>query len=89
MVRTVGVLRTRVRQSHKARRSPERRLQLDSVKSESRVFVYQHVAMETLPGLVHTAHRTLGALVAWSSWLNREEGDYHGGVRDWDEFVTR
>ena len=51
----------------KADRSPDRSLQLDSVKSESLVIADQHVAVNTFPGLVHTARHTMGAGSARSS----------------------
>ena len=47
-------------QSRKAVRSPDRSLQLDSVKSESLVIANQNVAVNTFPGLVHTARHTMG-----------------------------
>ncbi len=52
--------------SQKTFRSPDRSLQLDSVKSESLVIANQHVAVNTFPGLVHTA-RHCGAFRAYSS----------------------
>ncbi len=36
-------------------------LQLDSMKSESLVIAYQHDAVNTFPGLVHTARQAMGA----------------------------
>ncbi len=36
-------------------------LQLDSMKSESLVIAYQHDAVNTFPGLVHTARHTTKA----------------------------
>ena len=42
------------------RRSPDWSLQLDSMKSESLVIADQHVAVNTFPGLVHTARHTMG-----------------------------
>ena len=45
-------------QSQKADRSPDRSLQLDCVKSESLVIADQHAAVNTFPGLVHTARHT-------------------------------
>ncbi len=48
------------RQSHKAVRSPDWSLQLDSMKSESLVIANQNVAVNTFPGLVHTARHTMG-----------------------------
>ena len=47
-------------QSFKAGRSPDWSLQLDSMKSESLVIANQHVAVNTFPGLVHTARHTMG-----------------------------
>ena len=42
-------------QSQKTGRSPDRSLQLDCVKSESLVIADQLAAVNTFPGLVHTA----------------------------------
>ena len=47
-------------ESFKAGRSPDRSLQLDCVKSESLVIANQNVAVNTFPGLVHTARHTTG-----------------------------
>ena len=47
-------------ESHKAGRSPDWSLQLDSMKSESLVIANQNVAVNTFPGLVHTARHTMG-----------------------------
>ncbi len=44
----------------KTHRSPDRSLQLDSVKSESLVIGNQNVTVNTFPGLVHTARHTMG-----------------------------
>ena len=49
-----------VRESHKTSRSPDWSLQLDSMKSESLVIANQNVAVNTFPGLVHTARHTMG-----------------------------
>ena len=50
----------RVRESLKIGPSSDRSLQLDSVKLESLVIVGQHTAVNTFPGLVHTARHTMG-----------------------------
>ena len=50
----------RVSESHKTARSPDWSLQLDSMKSESLVIANQNVAVNTFPGLVHTARHTMG-----------------------------
>ncbi len=55
MVGTEGRDPARVSQSQKTGRSPDRSLQLDCVKSESLVIANQNVAVNTFPGLVHTA----------------------------------
>jgi hypothetical protein len=57
---TEGSKTARWSKSQKAVRSPDRSLQLDSVKSESLVIANQHVAVNTFPGLVHTARHTMG-----------------------------
>ena len=44
----------------KANRSPDWSLQLDSMKSESLVIADQNAAVNTFPGLVHTARHTMG-----------------------------
>ncbi len=47
-------------ESQKTSRSPDWSLQLDSMKSESLVIANQHVAVNTFPGLVHTARHVMG-----------------------------
>ena len=76
-------------ESHKVRLSPDWSLQLDSMKSESLVIANQNVAVNTFPGLVHTARHTMGAGHARSRYLNRKEGDAEGRASDWSEVVTR
>ena len=57
---TEGSNAARWSKSQKTFRSPDRSLQLDSVKSESLVIANQHVAVNTFPGLVHTARHIMG-----------------------------
>ena len=57
---TKGRQPARGSQSHKTIRSPDRSLQLDYVKLESLVIADQNVAVNTFPGLVHTARHTMG-----------------------------
>ena len=45
----------------KRRPSSDRRLQLACVKPELLVIADQHAAVNTFPGLVHTARHTMGA----------------------------
>ncbi len=60
MAGTEGSEPARGGESHKTGRSPDRSLQLDCVKSESLVIANQNVAVNTFPGLVHTARHTMG-----------------------------
>ncbi len=60
MVGTEGSNPARVSKSQKADRSPDWSLQLDSMKSESLVNADQNAAVNTFPGLVHTARHTMG-----------------------------
>ena len=60
-------------QSHKYALSSDRRLQLASVKSESLVIADQHAAVNTFPGLVHTARHTTKVGSAQSRWGNLRE----------------
>ena len=67
MVGTKGCQLARVSQSRKADLSPDRSLQLDSVKSESLVIVDQNATVNAFPGLVHTARHTteVGGARSW------------------------
>ncbi len=64
MVGTKGSDTARWSQSHKADLSSDWSLQLDFMKLESLVIADQHAAVNTFPGLVHTARHTTG--VDWS-----------------------
>ena len=55
MAGTEGCDPVRVSESHKAGLSSDWSLQLDSMKLESLVIADQHAAVNTFPGLVHTA----------------------------------
>ena len=89
MVGTEGCQAARWSQSQKADRSPDRSLQLDSVKSESLVIADQNAAVNTFPGLVHTARHTTKAYCTLSRCVNRKETGAHGMIGDWGEVVTR
>jgi hypothetical protein len=60
MAGTEGCETAKLSKSQKAGRSPDWSLQLDSMKSESLVIANQNVAVNTFPGLVHTARHTMG-----------------------------
>ena len=59
MAYTEGGETARWSESQKVRLSPDWSLQLDSMKSESLVIADQHAAVNTFPGLVHTARQTM------------------------------
>ena len=58
MAGTMGCQPARVSESHKTGPSSDRRLQPACVKSELLVIADQHAAVNTFPGLVHTARHT-------------------------------
>jgi hypothetical protein len=60
MAGTEGSEPARGSQSQKAGLSSDRSLQLDSLKAESLVIADQQAAVNTFPGLVHTARHTMG-----------------------------
>ena len=60
MAGTKGCQPARGSESHKAGLSSDCRLQLACMKSESLVIADQHAAVNTFPGLVHTARHTMG-----------------------------
>lgn len=62
MVGTEGRQPVRGSKSQKTDRSPDCSLQLDCMKSESLVIADQHAAVNTFPGLVHTARQTMGVV---------------------------
>ena len=61
MVGTKGSQAARWSESPKADRSTDCRLQLAYMKSELLVTARQHSAVNTFPGLVHTARHVMGA----------------------------
>ena len=69
--------------------SSDCRLQLACMKLELLVIANQHVAVNTFPGLVHTARHTMGAGNTRSQWFNRKEDAAEGRIGDWGEVVTR
>ena len=73
----------------KSRLSSDCTLQLECMKVESLVIADQHAAVNTFPGLVHTARHTMGVGLTLSRCANRKDAAYHGRVSDWGEVVTR
>ena len=89
MVGTEGCQAARWSQSQKADRSPDCSLQLDCMKLESLVIADQHAAVNTFPGLVHTARHIMKAGCTRSRRANRKEAGAQGMTSDWGEVVTR
>ena len=75
MLRTKSSEPARNSKSHKPWLSSDRRLQLAYVKQESLVIAGQHTAVNTFPGLVHTARHTMEAGYTRSHYSNRLEED--------------
>ena len=61
MAETKGCEAVMLSQPQKSRLSSDCSLQLDYMKLESLVIANQNVAVNTFPGLVHTARHTMGA----------------------------
>ncbi len=70
MAGTEGCERASGSQPQKAGPSSDRSLQLDSVKAESLVIADQQAAVNTFPGLVHTARHTTKVSCTRSRWAN-------------------
>ena len=73
----------------KNRLSSDCTLQLECMKSESLVIADQHAAVNTFPGLVHTARHTMGIGFTRRLCANLLEAAGHGKISDWGEVVTR
>ena len=78
-----------VEQTPKSRPSSDRRLQPACVKLESLVIADQHAAVNTFPGLVHTARHTTRVVCTRSRWPNLLEGGAEGVESKGGEVVTR
>ena len=89
MAGTEGSEAARWSESQKTGRSPDCSLQLDCMKSESLVIADQRAAVNTFPGLVHTARHTMGVGFTLNWCANLREAANHGRVSDWGEVVTR
>jgi hypothetical protein len=70
MAGTKGRDPARGSQSQKSGLSSDWSLQPDSMKLESLVIADQHAAVNTFPGLVHTARHTMEAGCTRSRWAN-------------------
>ena len=89
MVVNRGKQSREVEQIPKSHLSSDCRLQLACMKLELLVIADQHAAVNTFPGLVHTARHTMRAGNTRSQYPNRKEGAAEGRIGDWGEVVTR
>ena len=64
-------------------------LQLECMKLESLVIAHQRGAVNTFPGLVHTARHTMEVGFTLRHGTNPREVRDHGMIGDWGEVVTR
>ena len=78
-----------VEQIPKSHPSSDCRLKLACMKSELLVIADQHAAVNTFPGLVHTARHTMRVGDTRSLLPNRKGGAVEGGFDNWGEVVTR
>ena len=59
------------------------------MKAESLVIADQHAAVNTFPGLVHTARHATKVCCTRKRWANRKGAAGYGMIDDWGEVVTR
>src|SRR5699024_2209818 len=86
---TTGSETARWSESHKPILSSDCRLQLAYMKQESLVIVDQSAAVNTFPGLVHTARHTTRVGNTRSRGANLLDAAGEGGTDDRGEGVTR
>ena len=89
MAGTKGSEPAKASESQKAGLSSDCGLQPAHMKSELLVIADQHAAVNTFPGLVHTARHTMGVASARSQYPNLRGGAAEGESNDWGEVVTR
>ena len=70
-------------QSQKAALSSDFSLQLDCMKVESLVIADQQAAVNTFPGLVHTARQAMEVGGTQSRCPNLRDGSAQGKIDDW------
>ena len=89
MANTKGSETARWSKPHKVSLSSDCRLKLAYMKLELLVIADQNAAVNTFPGLVHTARHTMGVGGTRSQVSNRKEEPAEGEIDDWGEVVTR
>ena len=75
--------------TQKSSLSSDCRLKFACMKPELLVMAGQHTAVNTFPGLVHTARHTMRVGNTRSLWANCKEAAVEGRINDWGEVVTR
>ena len=83
MAGTIGCKTARWSKSQKSCLSTDWSLKLDFMKVESLVIAHQHGAVNTFPGLVHTARQAMKDGSARSRVPNRKDGSAEGKTVDW------
>ena len=83
MAGTMGSKVARLSKSPKTGLSPDWSLQFDSMKLESLVIADQHAAVNSFPGLVHTARQAMKDGSTRSRFPNPWEGGAEGKAIDW------
>ena len=78
-----------VEQNPKSCLSSDCSLKFDCMKMELLVIADQNAAVNTFPGLVHTARHTMRAGNTRSQLSNRKGDAAEGRIGDWGEVVTR
>ena len=76
-------------ETQKSSLSSDWRLKFAFMKPELLVMAGQHTAVNTFPGLVHTARHTMRVGDTRSLWANSNEAAVEGRINDWGEVVTR
>ena len=89
MVLTIRCKEATRSKSYKMYLSSDCTLQLECMKLELLVIADQHAAVNTFPGLVHTARHTMRVGFILSQCANLREAAAHGTASDWGEVVTR
>jgi hypothetical protein len=89
MAGTAGSEIVRWSKSLKAGPSSDCGLKFAHMKVESLVIADQQAAVNTFPGLVHTARHTTKASYNRSHCANRKEAGAQVMIGDWGEVVTR
>ena len=89
MVETKSSETVKLSESQKNHLSSDCGLQPAHMKLELLVIADQNAAVNTFPGLVHTARHTMGVGSTRSQCGNRKEPAAEGETDDWGEVVTR